>query len=267
MAPETGLPPEPLLDSDEAAPFELLHGRGKSVFVLTADHAGRAIPRRLRNLGLSPAELESHIAWDIGIAGVARRLSSALNAALVLQRYSRLVIDCNRDPEVESSIAKLSEHTRIPGNESVSAGEALLRRQSVFDPYHAAIAQLLQQRAQSGETTIMIALHSMTPVFKGRSRAMHAAVLYDRDFRFARHVLHALRQEHGITVAENEPYFVSPATDYTIPHHAEGHVPYAEIEIRQDLIADDAGQSLWAERLGRVLQDAFANFSAEAEAG
>ncbi len=252
---------DPLLEDDEPAPAELLQTGGKSIFVLTADHAGRAIPRRLRDLGLGPAELVTHIAWDIGIAGVARRLSAALDAPLILQRYSRLVIDCNRDPAVESSLARVSEHTRIPGNESVSTRQASLRRRSIFDPYHSAIAQMLESRAASGQPTIMIALHSMTPVFKGLSRPMHTAVLYDRDSRFARHVLTALRREHGLVVAENEPYFVSPATDYTIPHHAEGNLPYAEIEIRQDLIAGELGQSQWSERFARVLRAAQQEFA------
>jgi predicted N-formylglutamate amidohydrolase len=254
----------PLLEPDEPAAVELLRADGESVFILTADHAGRAIPRRLHNLGLSPAELETHIAWDIGIAGVARNLSETLDAPLVLQRYSRLVIDCNRDPAVESSIAKLSEHTRIPGNESVSAGEALLRRRRIFDPYHSAIAQHLERRAASGRPAIVVALHSMTPVFKGQSRPMQTAVLYDRDSRFAHHVLETLRQEQALAVAENEPYFVSPATDYTIPHHAEGRFPYAEIEIRQDLISAESGQLQWSERLARVLRAAQAKFSGAA---
>ena len=251
----------PLLEPDEAAPAEILQPDGQSVFVLTADHAGRAIPRRLRGLGLAAGDLERHIAWDIGVGDVARLVSAALDAPLVLQTYSRLVIDCNRDPLVESSIAKISEHTRIPGNEALAREDAALRRRAIFDPYHAAIAGLLNQRKAAAMPTIMIALHSMTPVFKNQSRAMHAAVLYDRDARFAHCVLRALREEPGLTVAENQPYFVSPATDYTIPHHAEGCWPYAEIEIRQDLIMDQTGQREWAERLARVLRKAEWDFS------
>lgn len=256
-----------LLEPGEAAPVEIFHPGGQSVFVLTADHAGRAIPRRLGTLGLSAGDLEKHIAWDIGVGDVARLVSAALDAPLVLQTYSRLVIDCNRDPLVESSIAAISEHTRIPGNEALTREDAALRRRAIFDPYHAAIAGLLNQRKAAAMRTIMIALHSMTPVFKSESRAMHAAVLYDRDARFAHCVLRALREEPGLSVAENQPYFVSPATDYTIPHHAEGRLPYAEIEIRQDLIMNESGQREWAERLARVLRKAQRDFSGETERG
>src|SRR5205823_3239834 len=127
------------LAPDEADPVEIACPEGKSVFVLTGDHAGRVIPRRLGNLGLTTPQLETHIAWDIGIAGVARQLSVALDAPLVLQRYSRLVIDCNRDPAVQSSIPTISESTSIAGNLSVSPRERQFRRKCIFDPYHAAI--------------------------------------------------------------------------------------------------------------------------------
>ena len=256
---------EPLLGLGDPEPVQSLHSGGKSPFVLTADHAGRAIPRRLGTLGLPAGELERHIAWDIGIADVARLLSAALDAALTLQRYSRLVIDCNRDPAVESSIPVMSEFTHIPGNAALTQAQKGPRREAIFEPYHSAIADLLRGRANAAMPAIMVALHSMTPVFKAVSRPMHAAVLYDRDPRFARHVLEQLRKEPGLTVAENEPYFVSPATDYTIPHHAEGRMPYVEIEIRQDLISDEIGQREWSQRLARALLAAHQAFSQRAQ--
>ena len=250
-------PIEQFFAPSDPEPVEIISSEGNSVFVLTGDHAGNAIPRRLGTLGLTAAQLETHIAWDIGIAGVARYLSAALGAPLVLQRYSRLVIDCNRDPAVQSSIAILSEDTHIPGNLSAGQSERELRRKSIFDPYHATIRDILERRAATVMPSIMVALHSMTPVFKSLPRAMHAAVLYDRDSRFAKRVFAALCEDPALTVAENQPYFVSPATDYTIPHHAEGRLPYVEIEIRQDLITDPAGQTAWAERLARLLPAAY----------
>ena len=247
--------------------MDALHSGGQSVFVLTADHAGRTIPRRLGTLGLAPGDLERHIAWDIGIADVARQVSAALDAPLILQRYSRLVIDCNRDPAVESSIPVIGESTHIPGNAALTPAQKALRRQAILNSYHSGIADLLRRRANAAMPAIMVALHSMTPVFKTVSRPMHAAVLYDRDPRFARHVLEQLRNEPGLTVAENEPYFVSPATDYTIPHHAEGRMPYVEIEIRQDLIADESGQREWSQRLARALLAAHQAFSHSGQHG
>ncbi len=253
-----------ILDPDDPLPVEAIRSGGSSVFVLTADHAGRAIPRRLGTLGLSAASLDSHIAWDIGIGAVARLLSAALNAPLFTQRYSRLVIDCNRDPLVESSIPVVSEVTPIPGNVAITREEAALRRRSIFDPYHAAIHQLIERRIADALPTIMVALHSMTDVYKGVRRPMHTAVLYDRDDRFARCMLAALRDQSDLGVAENQPYFVSPKTDYTIPHHAEGRLPYAEIEVRQDLVGSEPGQLEWSRRLAQALLSAHRMLSGEA---
>jgi predicted N-formylglutamate amidohydrolase len=240
-----------LLGPGDPAPVEALRLDGRSPFVLTGDHAGRAIPRALGDLGVSAAELDRHIACDIGIAGVGRRLSALLDAPLVLQTYSRLVIDCNRDPAVESSIVTLSEATAIPGNEAIPTAQRAARRAAIFDPYHAAIAACLDRRA--GRETILVSLHSMTPVYLGISRSMHAAVLYDRDDRFARALAAALREPGDCLITENEPYAMSADSDYTVPVHAEGRMPCALVELRQDLIAEPATQDAWAHRLSQAL--------------
>jgi len=246
-----------LLASDEPPPFVEAARQGRSNFVIVVDHASARIPRRLGNLGLPPEELKRHIAWDIGSLSVARHMSAALDAALVAQNYSRLVIDCNRDPKVESSIPLVSESSEIPGNLNLSAEEILARRVEIFDPYHRHIRELLDERAAAGRPTILVAQHSMTNIYKGVRREMHAAVLYNRDRRFAGLVLDMLRRESGLIVGDNEPYFVSDATDYTIPVHGEARgLPHVEIEIRQDLVGDAAGQTHWAARIGKALQDA-----------
>jgi predicted N-formylglutamate amidohydrolase len=173
---------------------------------------------------------------------------------LLAQNYSRLVIDCNRDPEVASSIPVMSESSEIPGNLHLSAADAAIRRREIFDPYHERIRQVLDQRLEAGRETLLIAQHTMTNLYKTSRREMHAAVLYNRDRRFAGLMLEQLRQEKGLIVADNEPYFVSDATDYTIPHHGERRsLPHVEIEIRQDLVSDAAGQSQWAARIARAL--------------
>jgi predicted N-formylglutamate amidohydrolase len=210
---------------------------------------------------LHTAELQRHIAWDIGALGVARRMAATLDASLVAQNYSRLVIDCNRDPKVATSIPLVGESIEIPGNIGVSAEEIAARRAEIFDPYHDHICSLLDERQAAGRTTILVAQHSMTDVFKGVRREMHAAVLYNRDRRFAGLVLHALRGEPGLVVGDNQPYFVSDETDYTIPRHGEARgLPHVEIEIRQDLITDEAGQNEWAQRICRALQAAEAAY-------
>jgi|SRR5579872_832117 len=245
-----------LLAADEPPPF-LETGTGRSNFVLTVDHASRRIPRALADLGLPACELERHIAWDIGALEVATRAAAELDGLLVAQNYSRLVIDSNRDPATESSIPMISESTRIPGNVELSAEQRAARRREIFEPYHQRIREILDARKAAGRATILVAQHSMTDVYKGVQREMHAAVLYNRDRRFAGLVLESLRGESGLVVADNQPYFVSDATDYTIPRHAEARgLPHVEIEIRQDLVRDAAGQSLWAQRIIRALRDA-----------
>jgi len=250
-----------LLASDEPPAVLEERRQGRSNFVIVVDHAGARIPRSLENLGLSAVELTRHIAWDIGALGLARRVSAILDAPLVAQNYSRLVIDCNRDPAVDSSIPQLSEWVAIPGNLDLSEAEVAARRAEVFDPYHAHIRALLDERKAAGRHTILVAQHSMTDVYKGAQRDMHAAVLYNRDRRFAGLVLEMLRRERDITVADNEPYFVSDETDYTIPQHGEVRgLPHVEIEIRQDLIQEEGGQAVWAERVARALHAAEAAF-------
>jgi len=252
---------KPLLEPDEPEPVTLDNEAGRSVFFLTCDHAGRAIPRRLGGLGLPEHETQRHIAWDIGIGAVGRRLSRLLDAALVRQTYSRLVIDCNRDPEVPSSIPEISETTAIPGNRGLSKAARTTRIDAVFRPYHARIAAALDQRAAAGQATVLVALHSFTPVFKEVARPWHAAVLYNRDARLARPLFELLSAEGGLVVGDNQPYAVSDLTDYTVPVHGERRgLPHVEIEIRQDLITEPAGQADWAERLARLLPAAYAEF-------
>ena len=242
----------------------MLRPHGRSEFVFTVDHAGRALPRRLGNHGVPESELARHIGWDIGIAAVSERLSAALDAPAVMQLYSRLVIDCNRGHGVDSSVPVVSESTPIPGNRDLTVAELAMRREGLFVPYHAAIAGLLDRRAATGQRTVVVAMHSFTPIFKGVSRPMHVGVLFNRDPRLGRALLVLLRREPGLVCAENEPYAVSDATDYGIPTYGEQRgLLHVEMEIRQDLITDPAGQAEWAERLGRLLPAAAASFAPE----
>jgi predicted N-formylglutamate amidohydrolase len=246
-----------LLHPDEPPAFTAERPHGTSNFVIVVDHASARIPRRLADLGLPPGELQRHIAWDIGALAVARLVSASLDAPLVAQNYSRLVIDCNRDPRVPTSIPTISEHTEIPGNLALTDAHKAARRREIFDPYHDHVRALLDARAAAGRPTIFVAQHSMTNVFKGNERAMHAAVLYNRDRRFAGLVLDMLRLEPDLTVADNQPYFVSDETDYSIPYHGEARrLPHVEIEIRQDLLLHEAGQREWAQRITRALRGA-----------
>jgi predicted N-formylglutamate amidohydrolase len=254
-----------LLADDEPPPVIEVGLQGRSNFVIVVDHAGRRIPRRMNDLGLPASELQRHIAWDIGALAVARQVAAALDAPLVAQNYSRLVIDCNRDPTVATSIPRTSESVDIPGNMGLSEADIAVRRSEIFEPYHSRVRALLDARLAAGRLTILVAQHSMTDVYQGVRRTMHAAVLYNRDRRFAGLVLDRLRREAQLIIADNEPYFVSDATDYTIPRHGEARgLPHVEIEIRQDLVGDEAGQTDWSRRITQALQDAERAFLGDA---
>jgi predicted N-formylglutamate amidohydrolase len=242
-----------LLGTADVPPVHEDNAGGASPFLLTSDHYGRAIPRILGDLGLPASEMERHIAWDIGIAGVADALSRHLNAHLIAQRYSRLVIDCNRPPSAASSIPVISEATAIKANEELAREAADARRQAIFDPYHRRIAEVIRTRQRDGMPTVLVSLHSFTPVYAGIIRPWHIGTLYQRDTKLPPLLLKGLRAEADLVVGDNEPYAVSDETDYTIPVHGEARgLMNSGIEIRQDLIAEAAGQQQWAERLARI---------------
>lgn len=243
-----------LLAAGEPAAYSVLLPQGRSKFVLTCDHASRRIPHALGTLGLSREALSTHVAWDIGAAGVARRLSASLEAPLVLQGYSRLVIDCNRPPGVPSSIPALSEKTSIAGNDGLTPEAVADRQREIFAPYHAAIGSILDERAREHLPTLLVAVHSFTPVYHDVARPWHTGLMYRHDKRLAHALLALLRADAALCVGDNEPYAITDTTDYTLPCHGERRgLAHVGIEIRQDLIGHEAGQVEWAERLARLL--------------
>jgi predicted N-formylglutamate amidohydrolase len=242
-----------LLGPEDVPPVGEHNAEGRSPFLLTCDHYGRLIPRALGDLGLPESELKRHIGWDLGIAGVTERLSGDLDAHLIVQRYSRLVIDCNRPPQVASSIPLISEATTVPGNEGITREAKEIRRAQIFDPYHRRIDEIIEARRHNNLPTILVSLHSFTPVYAGIARPWHIGTLYQRDKILPPLLLQALRAEPDLVVGDNEPYAVSDDTDYTIPVHAEARgLMNTGIEIRQDLISDQAGEKAWADRLARI---------------
>jgi len=250
-----------LIAADEPPAVTEFRRDGRSDFVILVDHASRRIPKSLRALGLPESELVRHIAWDIGALGVAERVSEALDATLVAQNYSRLVIDCNRPPSTPSAIPTSSEFTPIPGNEAIGEAEREARRLAVHAPYHDHIAALLDDRARQGRKTILIAQHSMTPLFKGSRREMQAAVLYNRDGRFATALRDTLSDIIGSAVADNQPYAMADDSDHTLPIHGEQRgLLHVGLELRQDLVENEAGQLLWADKLSKALRTAGSRF-------
>lgn len=231
-----------------------------SPFLLLGDHAGRLIPARLTDLGLSQAELDRHIAWDIGVASYGALLSEALNATFIRQRFSRLVIDCNRDPARADAFPEISDGTRIPGNQHLHLAERLARITDIAAPYHAAIAAELDDRAVRGLTTTLISLHSFTPRMNGFDRPWRFGVLHAGDSPYSAAVLARLRAEFSeVSVGDNQPYTMDEV-DFTVPHHAGGRgIDYLELEVRQDLVADATGQAEIAAIVARLLPQALAD--------
>ena len=242
--------PYRLLGPDDPAPVIVERLDGASALFVTCEHAGRRIPRQLGDLGISEAELNRHIGWDIGAAGVARGLSERMDAALVMQTYSRLVIDCNRKPSRYDSMARISEQTEIPGNHDIHPDHAEARVREIFKPYHDTIAAELDRRRDAGRATLLLAMHSFTPSYKGVSRPWHIGLLYNRDDRVARILDELIRMDPALTVGDNQPYAISDESDYTIPVHGERRgILNIEIEVRQDQIETEAGQHDWASRM------------------
>ncbi|NHN87460.1 N-formylglutamate amidohydrolase [Acetobacter conturbans] len=253
-----------LLRESDPPPVRIHGGRDAfSPLLLVSDHAGQVIPSALGDLGVPSAERARHIGWDIGIDGVGRRLADLTGALLIEQVYSRLVIDCNRAPGHPTAIVSASDGTPVPANVDISPEQAAARTRAIFEPYHARIGEELDRREDAGLETFLVALHSFTPEMDGLKRPWQCGILHNHDPRFGRVVLHLLREE-GLTAGDNEPYELTDTSDYTIPVHGERRkVPHMEIEIRQDLIAGEAGQVEWAERLARLLPEAVRRYRAQ----
>lgn len=241
-----------LTDNDPAA-VTVARADGASCWVLVCDHAGFRVPERLGSLGLDAAALKSHIAGDNGAAAVAKGISDRLDAPLVTQTYTRLVIDCNRPPDSPASIVRSSEDTEIPGNLELTPDDAEARAVAVFEPWHRAIDGLLDGRAQSGQSSALVAIHSFTPVYRGQARPWEVGIIHNHDRETGLALIDGLRAE-GLEVGDNQPWSPADEVDYTITRH--GHprrIPHTMIEIRDDLLAGDAEQAAWAARLATLL--------------
>jgi predicted N-formylglutamate amidohydrolase len=254
--------PVGLLGADEPAPVVTERLESDSPFVFVSDHAGRRMPRVLGDLGVPASELERHIAYDIGIWPVTQQVAAAFDAPLVAQIYSRLVIDCNRPTHVAQSIPEFSELTEIPGNVALSQVQREARIDALFRPYHDAIGALLEARAARGLPSILIAMHSFTPVYMGVARPWLVGLLYNRDARLARPLLELMNEDCAPHVGDRLPYAVDDLTDYTLPVHGERRgLLHVGIEVRQDLIGEAPGQERWASWLETMFRRVQARLS------
>lgn len=246
------------MDASDDKPVLVTNARGASPFVIVCDHASNRIPARYGDMGLSTVERLSHIAWDPGALAVSRLLSEALDAPLVHSTVSRLVIDCNRALDAPDLIWTLSEATRIPANENLSVEERQYRIDQYHRPYHASIETLLEARRHAGRDTILVCMHSFTPVYLGVARPWPIGLIHGQDTGFTRAVFAALKAEDpDMAVGWNEPYAALNGVTLTLEKHGDGHgLESTMIEIRNDEILQPAGVAFWAGRLARCLEEA-----------
>jgi predicted N-formylglutamate amidohydrolase len=244
------------LGPSDPAPVEVINPRTISPLLITGDHAGNAVPAAMRGLGLPASELERHIAWDIGAAGVARKLATMMEATAVLAVYSRLLIDPNRPLSDPGCVPKLSDGTPIPANVDLSDGDIEARANAFYWPYHRVTDEHIGRLRRAGQIPAIVTVHTFTPALNktgAQARPWHIGVLYSRDERLPAPLMKALKAEEGVVVGDNEPY--SGVTHgYALKIHGLAHgLPHVELELRQDLVADDAGQEKWADLLARML--------------
>lgn len=236
-------------------PVNVMNRAGRGRVMLVCDHASNFVPPEYGTLGLEPAELARHIAWDPGAMEVSSRLSRRLDAPLVASGVSRLVVDCNRSPDAPDLIPEVSETTAIPGNAGLDPPDRSRRIGLAHQPFHAAVDGLLNERLARGQETWLISIHSFTRIYKGAPRPWHVGILHDDDTRLSAPMIATLRQEGGLTVGDNQPYSPADRVYYTLERHGRARgLPCVMIEIRNDLIADAAGQRQWADRLARTLE-------------
>jgi predicted N-formylglutamate amidohydrolase len=246
-----------LLATDEPVPFAFENPHDKSTVVIGCEHGGHRIPAALDSLGLAEEHRFAHFIWDIGALELARALSGILDATLVHQPYSRMICDCNRRPDVDGFIPAHGEGIPVPANLSLHPAERTRRQAEIWEPFHDGIAGLLDQRLEAGRKTILVTIHSFTPVFDGEPRHWHAGVLHDRDQELSPLLFDLLEARHGAVIGQNQPYSMSRDSDYTIPVHGEDReLPCTEIEVRNDLIAHPQGISSWASTLAETLRTA-----------
>lgn len=251
-------PATSLLAPDEPAPYEIVNAAGAAPLVLLCDHASRFIPRALDNLGLGQAELSRHIAWDIGIADVTRRLAEIMDAPAVLSRFSRLIVDPNRALDDPTLVPRISDGVIVPGNRELAPAEIGRRIAALHRPYHAAVDRVIEGKLadlrQSGRRPALISMHSFTPVIKGTERPWQIGILWNRDPRIPEPLMARLRAE-GIVVGDNEPYSGRDNHGYTLHVHAEPRgLANALIEMRQDLIDTHHGAAEWTRRIRDALR-------------
>jgi predicted N-formylglutamate amidohydrolase len=246
---------EPDFPTGQGIAFDYIEGDWAGGLLLICDHARNTIPDHYDNLGLPASELERHIAYDIGMEALTRRLADMLGVPAVLSTFSRLLVDPNRAEDDPTVLMRLSDGAVIPGNRNADAAEKERRLSLYHRPYHEAIAASIDHMTRVGRSPVLISLHSFTPVWRGFVRPWHAGVLWDRDARIVHPLIAALKAGGDLVVGNNEPYTGELTGDTMNRHGTCGGRSHAILEVRQDLLSDSAGIERWAERLAPIFQD------------
>ncbi|ATU90400.1 N-formylglutamate amidohydrolase [Phyllobacterium zundukense] len=237
------------------SPFHLVDGDQARGLVLLADHASRDLPQEYGSLGLPPSQFERHIAYDIGVEQLTRRLAAMLDVPAVLGGFSRLLIDPNRGEDDPTLIMRLSDGAIIPGNNPMPIEEREKRLDEFYRPYHRAVAQTIDAVSEaSGKAPLIISIHSFTAFWKTTPRPWHAGILWDKDPRAVVPLLEGLRADPQLIVGDNEPYDGALRNDTMFQHCIVPGLAHALIEVRQDLIAEETGVAHWADRLAPILE-------------
>jgi predicted N-formylglutamate amidohydrolase len=243
-----------LIGPYDPAPFEIYNPEGTAPILFVSDHASRAIPQSMNTLGLDRTALGLHIAYDIGAAELTRMLARRLNAQAVLSGYSRLLIDCNRQPGDPQSILEISDGVMIPGNQNLSDADQVARAETFHWPYHHAIDAAFAQLRRNGPEPMLLSVHTFTPSLGGEDRFWDLGVLWNRDPRLAVPLIDLLRQHRGLLVGDNEPYSGKEIA-YTINLHAgSAGLANAAIEVRQDHCETEEELTRWADIFGEALE-------------
>jgi predicted N-formylglutamate amidohydrolase len=249
----------PLLQTGDPPPFTSHNPAGNAQLLLLCDHASKAIPKALGGLGISAAELDRHIGWDIGALEAAKELADRLDAPLLASGFSRLVIDCNRWPGGDGSTPEVSDGTPIPANVALSKEQIDARAEACFWPYHREVERQIDAMTAGGRRICLLVMHSFTPEMGGFKRPWHLGVLWNDDDRLPRPLLAELRRDHKLEVGDNEPYSARAAYEYTLTAHARPRsIPHCSLEVRQDLIDTRAEAREWGSWLAAPIKRAVA---------
>lgn len=239
--------------------FELVGAHRDPAWIVLCDHASNHVPPDVANgdLGLPPEDMTRHIAWDVGARGVALTLAEQLGCPMIATRFSRLVIDPNRAEDDPTLLMKLYDGSIIPGNRSADAAEKERRLERFHRPYHRAVTELIDGAVARGVSPRLLSIHSFTPQLKGRpKRPWEVGLLWDQDERLFRPLYDRMLKENDLTVGDNEPYSGTLKGDCMWRHGTHRGLEHVLIEVRNDLIEEEAGQETWGRDLAQWITEA-----------